>query len=88
MESSEKVGKINVVKLMNDDIIEFTDEKLTEIIPTTLGLLYLLLAPYKFILSKKLLNSSIVPKIKFVYAGIIDRAGVDDTVKGTSEKYA
>ena len=83
-----KFGKINVTKLINDDIIEFTDDKLTEIIPTTLGLLYLLLAPYKFISIRKLLNGTITEADKILYAQIIHRSGVDDTVKGTSEKYA
>ena len=82
-----KNGKINVVKLLNNDIIEFTYKKQTEIIPTTLGLLYLLLAPYKFIVSNKLLNNSISSEDRVVYAGMIDKAGVEDTVKGSSEKY-
>jgi hypothetical protein len=82
-----KNGKINVVKLLNNDMIEFTYKKQIEIIPTTLGLLYLLLAPYKFIVSKKLLNSSISSEDRVVYAGMIDKAGVEDTVKGSSEKY-
>ena len=82
-----KNGKINVVKLLNNDIIEFTHRKQTEIIPTTLGLLYLLLAPYKFIVSKKLLNKSISSDDRMVYAEMIDKAGVEDTVKGSSEKY-
>jgi hypothetical protein len=82
-----KNGKMNVVKLLNNDMIEFTYKKQIEIIPTTLGLLYLLLAPYKFIVSKKLLNSSISSEDRVVYAGMIDKAGVEDTVKGSSEKY-
>jgi len=82
-----KNGKINVEKLLNNDIIEFTHKKQTEIIPTTLGLLYLLLAPYKFIVSKKLLGKSISSNDRMVYADMIDKAGVDDTAKGSSEKY-
>jgi hypothetical protein len=82
-----KSGKINIVKLLNNDIVEFTHRKQTEIIPTTLGLLYLLLTPYKFILSKKLLNNSISSEDRMTYAEMINKAGVEDTVKGTSEKY-
>ena len=82
-----KNGKINVVKLLNSDMIEFTYKKQTEIIRTTSGLLYLLLAPYKFIVSKKLLNTSISSEDRVVYAGMIDKAGVEDTVKGASVKY-
>jgi hypothetical protein len=83
-----KSGKINIVKLLNNDIIEFTYRKQTEIIPTTLGLLYLLLAPYKFIMSNKLLNKSISSNDRTKYAEIIDKAGIEDTVKGSSEKYS
>ena len=82
-----KNGKINIVKLLNNDIIEFTHRKQTEIIPTTLGLLYLLLAPYKFIVSNKLLNKSISSDDRLMYAEMIDKAGIEDTVKGSSEKY-
>jgi len=82
-----KNGKINVTKLLNNDIVEFTHRRQTEIIPTTLGLLYLLLAPYKFIVSKKLLDKSISSDDRMVYADMIDKAGVDDTAKGSSEKY-
>jgi hypothetical protein len=82
-----KNGKINIVKLLNDDIIEFTHRKQTEIIPTTLGLLYLLLAPYKFIASNKLLTKAITPDDRTMYTQMIDQAGVDDTAKGSSEKY-
>jgi hypothetical protein len=82
-----KSGKINIVKLLNNDIVEFTYKKQTEIIPTTLGLLYLLLAPYKFIVSNKLLNKSISSDDRMMYAEMIEKAGIEDTVKGSSEKY-
>ena len=82
-----KVGKVHVSKLLNDDVIEFSHNKHTEIIPTTLGLLYLLLAPYKFIAANKLLTKTITPDDRIMYAQMIDQAGVEDTAKGSSEKY-
>ena len=82
-------GFIDQNKLLNEDKIMFTSENgsFRKEIPKTPGLLYLLLAPYKFIKANNLRDNVITKEDELMYAKIMHKAGMDSNAKKTSTKY-
>ena len=82
-------GLIDQNKLLNEDKIIFTSENggFRKEIPKTLGLLYLLLAPYKFIKSNNLRDNVITKEDELMYVKIMHKAGMDSNAKKRSTKY-
>lgn len=82
-------GMIDLNKLLNEDKIIFSSDSggFKIEIPKTTGLLYLLLAPYKFIKANNLRGTVITKEDEVMYARVMQKAGMDSKGMNTSTKF-
>ena len=90
--STGKIGTDGVIdtnKLLNEDKIIFSSDngRFKKEIQQTTGLLFLLLAPYKYIKANNVIASILTKDDELMYAKIMHKAGMDANAMRSSMKY-